>query len=111
MDWLLDPQVWASLLTLTLLEIVLGIDNLIFLSILVGRLPLKQQARARQVGLALALGTRLALLAAISWIMRLTAPLVTIAGSNSKWPCRCTGVIVRVGPRHGAAVLSRSGSA
>ena len=82
---LADPQVWASLLTLTLLEVVLGIDNLIFVSILAGRLPPGQQARARQVGLALALATRLVLLAAISWITRLTAPVFAVAGHDVSW--------------------------
>jgi predicted tellurium resistance membrane protein TerC len=85
MDWLTDPQIWAGLLTLTVLEIVLGIDNLIFLSILAGRLPSGQQARARQLGLGIALGMRLALLAAISWIMRLTAPVIAIAGQAFSW--------------------------
>jgi predicted tellurium resistance membrane protein TerC len=85
MDWLADPQIWASLLTLAALEIVLGIDNLIFLSILAGRLPPGRQARARQVGLALALGMRLALLAAISWIMQLTAPLFAVLGHDVSW--------------------------
>lgn len=85
MEWLsgphlLDPQLWASLLTLTLLEIVLGIDNLVFLSILAGRLPPGQQAAARRVGLLLALGTRLGLLAAISWLMGLTATLFQAFG-------------------------------
>ena len=63
MDWILDPEIWASLLTLTALEIVLGIDNLVLIAILASRLPAKQQNRARQIGLALALLTRLALLA------------------------------------------------
>ena len=85
MAWITDPQLWASLLTLTLLEIVLGIDNLIFLSILAGRLPAGQQALARRVGLILALGTRLALLSAIAWIMGLTAPLFTLAGHGFSW--------------------------
>ena len=62
MEWLSDPQIWAGLLTLTALEIVLGIDNLVFITILAGRLPAERQNRARQVGLALALVTRLALL-------------------------------------------------
>ena len=83
--WLADPQAWVSLLTLTLLEVVLGIDNLIFVSILAGRLPPAQQARARQIGLALALATRLALLAAISWVTRLTAPVFTVAGHDVSW--------------------------
>jgi predicted tellurium resistance membrane protein TerC len=85
MDWLSDPQTWASLLTLTVLEIVLGIDNLIFLSILAGRLPPERQPVARRTGLVLALGLRLGLLAAIAWIMRLTAPLFTIAGWAFSW--------------------------
>ena len=76
MDWLTDPQVWASLVTLTALEIVLGIDNLVFIAIVAGRLPPERQNRARQVGLALALITRLALLASITWIIGLTAPVV-----------------------------------
>ena len=65
MDWVINPEIWASLLTLTALEIVLGIDNLVFIAILAGRLPAGQQNRARQVGLALALISRLALLASI----------------------------------------------
>lgn len=78
LDILADPQTWASLLTLTVLEIVLGIDNIIFISIMAGRLPPEQQARGRQVGLALALVTRLGLLASIAWISTLTNPLFTI---------------------------------
>src|SRR3954454_7739789 len=85
MDWLPASQVWARLLTLTVLEVVLGIDNLIFLSILAGRLPPAQQARARQIGLGLALGMRLALLAAISWIMRLTTPVLALVGHDFSW--------------------------
>ena len=73
-----DPQVWASLLTLTALEIVLGIDNIIFISIMAAKLPVHQQKRARQVGLALALITRLMLLASIAWIATLTQPLITV---------------------------------
>ncbi len=83
--WLADPQAWVSLLTLTLLEVVLGIDNLIFVSILAGRLPPAQQARGRQVGLALALATRLALLAAISGITQLTAPVFAVTGHGVSW--------------------------
>jgi predicted tellurium resistance membrane protein TerC len=79
-DWLTDPQAWASLATLTLLEIVLGIDNIIFISIMADRLPREQQAAARRVGLALALITRLALLASIVWIMTLTRPLFEVMG-------------------------------
>jgi predicted tellurium resistance membrane protein TerC len=78
MDWLTDPQAWISLLTLTLLEIVLGIDNIIFISILAGKLPKEQQAKARQTGLMLALVSRLLLLASIAWMAKLTTPLFTI---------------------------------
>ena len=78
MDWLCDPQIWASLLTLTALEIVLGIDNLVFIAILAGRLPAERQDRARRVGLALALITRLALLASIAWIIGLTQPVSAV---------------------------------
>ena len=85
LGWLADPQAWVSLLTLTLLEVVLGIDNLIFVSILAGRLPPAQQGRARRIGLALALVMRLALLAAISWITRLTAPVFAVAGHDVSW--------------------------
>ncbi len=85
MEWLADPHAWVSLLTLTAFEIVLGIDNLVFLSILAGRVPPAQQARARQVGLMLALGTRVALLSAISWIMGLTSPLFAVAGHGFSW--------------------------
>jgi predicted tellurium resistance membrane protein TerC len=82
MEWLTDAQMWVALLTLTLLEVVLGIDNIIFLSILAGKLPEKQQPRARTVGLALAMLTRVALLMSITWIMRLTEPLFTILGAE-----------------------------
>lgn len=75
MGWVNDPQVWASLVTLTLLEIVLGIDNLVFMAILAGRLPAHRQNRARQVGLALALVSRLLLLGAIGWVIGFTQPL------------------------------------
>jgi predicted tellurium resistance membrane protein TerC len=85
MDWLLDPEIWVSLLTLTALEIVLGIDNLIFIAILAGRLPTEQQERARQIGLALALLTRLALLASITWIIGLTQPLFELFGHPVSW--------------------------
>jgi len=78
MEWLTDPQIWISLLTLTGLEIILGIDNIIFISILAGKLPRNQQGKARQLGLMLALVTRIALLCSISWLMRLTAPFTTV---------------------------------
>jgi len=80
MDWISDPQAWISLLTLTGLEIVLGIDNIIFISILAGKLPKEQQAKARQTGLMLALVMRILLLASIAWIAKLTTPLFTVIG-------------------------------
>jgi len=82
MEWLTDPQAWAALATLTALEIVLGIDNIIFISILVGRLPARQRARARTLGLLLAMGTRLLLLASLVWVMRLTTPLFSALGQD-----------------------------
>ena len=82
MEFLLDPNVWISLLTLTVLEIVLGIDNIIFISILAGKLPKHQQARARRWGLVLALGTRLLLLASLAYIVKLTAPWFTVLGAE-----------------------------
>jgi len=78
MDWITDPQIWISLITLTALEVVLGIDNIIFISILAGKLPPDQQAKARQTGLMLALITRVLLLASLAWMIKLTAPLLTV---------------------------------
>ncbi len=80
MDWLADPQVWIALVTLVALEIVLGIDNVIFISILAGKLPESQQPRARFIGLGLAMVTRILLLFSLSWIIRLTAPLFAVRG-------------------------------
>ena len=80
MDWITSPEAWLGLLTLTVLEIVLGIDNIIFISILAGKLPAEQQPRARRLGLLGAMATRIALLAAIAWIIRLTAPLFSVLG-------------------------------
>ncbi len=77
-EWLADPQGWIALGTLTALEIVLGIDNIIFISVLVGRLPETQRALARRLGLGLAMVARLALLFSISWVMGLTQPWVTL---------------------------------
>jgi predicted tellurium resistance membrane protein TerC len=82
MDWLADPQIWIALLTLTALEIVLGIDNVVFISILAGKLPKEQQDRARRLGLGLAMFIRIALLFSIAWIIRLTAPLFTVLGEE-----------------------------
>jgi predicted tellurium resistance membrane protein TerC len=78
MEWIASPEAWVALATLTLLEIVLGVDNIIFISILVGRLPKAQRERARFLGLAFAMATRIALLLLIVWIMRLQADLFTI---------------------------------
>lgn len=85
MDWLADPQVWAGLLALTALEIVLGIDNLLFLAVLAARVRPEHQKLARTLGLGLALGTRLALLASISWMAQLTEPVFAIAGHGFSW--------------------------
>jgi predicted tellurium resistance membrane protein TerC len=80
MEWLTDPQIWIAFVTLTALELVLGIDNVIFIAILVGKLPAAQQPRARTIGLALAMLMRIALLFSLSWIAGLTAPLFTVVG-------------------------------
>jgi len=85
MECLIDPQVWAGLLTLTALEVVLGIDNLVFIAVLVARVRPEHQALARKLGLSLALGTRLVLLAAISWITHLTVAVFAIAGHGFSW--------------------------
>lgn len=79
MEWLASPEAWISLLTLTVLEIVLGIDNIVFISIISGKLPSAQQKKARRLGLMLAMITRVLLLLSISWIMTLTAPIFNIA--------------------------------
>ena len=77
-EWISNPEAWVALLTLSALEIVLGIDNIIFISILVGRLPEKQRQSARIIGLALAMAMRILLLLSLAWIMRLTEPLFTV---------------------------------
>lgn len=81
-DWLSNPDALIGLLTLTVMEIVLGIDNVVFISILASKLPVQQQAKARQVGLGMALVTRLLLLFTISWIIQLTAPWFTVLGQE-----------------------------
>jgi len=78
MAWITDPQAWVALLTLTALEIVLGIDNIIFISILAGKLPENQRDRARTLGLLLAMGTRILLLLSLNWISQLTDPIFTV---------------------------------
>ena len=78
MEWISSPEAWVALATLTLLEIVLGIDNIVFISVLVGRLPEAQRQKARIIGLTLAMGTRILLLLVITWIMRLEAVLFSV---------------------------------
>ena len=85
MEWLTDPTIWAGLLTLVVLEIILGIDNLIFIAILADKVPPSQRDRARVIGLSLALLMRLGLLASISWVMSLTAPLFTVFALAISW--------------------------
>lgn len=82
MEWISSPEAWIALLSLTVLEIVLGIDNIVFISILSARLPKEQQARARTLGLGLAMITRIALLFSISWLANLTTPLFTVLGQS-----------------------------
>jgi predicted tellurium resistance membrane protein TerC len=78
MEWIANPEIWISLITLTVLEIVLGIDNIIFISIMASKLPANKQKKARRLGLALAMITRVLLLLSLSWIMTLTSPLFNI---------------------------------
>jgi predicted tellurium resistance membrane protein TerC len=80
MDWIFSSQNWTALVTLTVLEVVLGIDNIVFISILSGKLPQRRQARVRTLGLALAMITRVLLLLSLTWIMHLTAPLFVVFG-------------------------------
>ncbi|MGX1097886.1 TerC family protein [Amorphus sp. MBR-141] len=85
MEWISDPQIWASLVTLTVMEIVLGIDNIVFISVLVSRLPQMEADKARKIGLGLALIMRILLLLVISWIIGLTATLFTLFGEAFSW--------------------------
>ncbi len=82
MSWLTSPEIWIALVTLTVLEIVLGIDNIIFISILAERLPREERGRARRIGLGLAMVMRIALLLSLTWLSRLTAPLFTVLGQE-----------------------------
>ncbi len=84
-ELLIDPHAWAALVTLTVLEIILGIDNLVFISVLVSRLPKRQAHRARQIGLALAFLFRVLLLAGLTWIIGLTRPVVQAYGFDLSW--------------------------
>ncbi|MCL2893000.1 TerC family protein [Brenneria tiliae] len=81
-DWIVDPNAWLALGTLTILEVVLGIDNIIFLSLVVAKLPKAQQNKARRIGLMGAMLMRLGLLASIAWVIRLTHPLFTVLGND-----------------------------
>src|ERR1051325_3672738 len=85
LDLLTDPNAWAALLTLTALEIVLGIDNIVFISVLVSRCDERQARRARQIGLSLAFVFRIMLLAGLTWLMGLTQPVLTILGNELSW--------------------------
>jgi predicted tellurium resistance membrane protein TerC len=78
MEWFSDPQIWISLLTLTILEIVLGIDNIVFITILADKLPMNQRKKARQTGLILAMAMRIILLLSLAWLIGLTAPFFTV---------------------------------
>jgi predicted tellurium resistance membrane protein TerC len=84
-DLLFDPNAWAALVTLTVLEIVLGIDNLVFISVLTSRCDVRDAKRARQIGLSLAFAFRIIMLAGLTWLMRLTAPLFTLFGMGISW--------------------------
>ncbi|MGH6768981.1 MAG: TerC family protein, partial [Xanthobacteraceae bacterium] len=84
-ELLSDPHAWAALVALSALEIVLGIDNVIFISVMVSRLPDEHAKRARQIGLALAFIFRILLLFTLTWLMQLTAPLVTVFGADISW--------------------------
>jgi len=82
MDWITDPQAWIGFATLTVLEIVLGIDNIVFLAILAGKLPKAQQQRARQIGLGLAMLMRIGLLLSLTWVIQARATLLSVAGEE-----------------------------
>jgi predicted tellurium resistance membrane protein TerC len=82
MDWITDPQAWIAFATLTALEIILGVDNVVFISILAGKLPVTQREKARRLGLGLAMFVRILLLLSISWVIQLTAPLFSVIGRD-----------------------------
>ena len=105
MEWISDPQIWISLVTLTLLEIVLGIDNIIFISILSGKLPASQQRQARRVGLGLALITRILLLCALAWVVKLDRPFWSGAVGSFKFAVSGKDLILIVG---GLFLLAKS---
>lgn len=95
--WTSSPEAWISLVTLTLLEIVLGIDNIVFISILAGKLPQEQQKKARQLGLMLALGTRILLLCGLAWMVQLTKPLFTLPLFGYDWGLSGRDLILLIG--------------
>lgn len=100
MDWIANPEIWISLFTLTVLEIVLGIDNIVFISILAGKLPAEQQHKARQLGLSLALVTRILLLLGLAWMVKLTSPLFhipTMPGMHEPHPISGRDLILLLG--------------
>ena len=84
-EWISDPAIWASLATLTVMEIVLGIDNIVFISLIVGRLPGEQAKQARQIGLALALVFRVLFLVLLTWLIALTEPILAVFGHDFSW--------------------------
>lgn len=96
-SFLTTPEAWISLVTLTLLEIVLGIDNIVFIAILAGKLPQDQQKKARQLGLTLALGTRILLLCALAWMVKLTQPLFSLTLFGTDWGLSGRDLILLVG--------------
>lgn len=96
-EWLQSPQAWIGLATLSVLEIVLGIDNLIFISILAGKLPKEQQSKARRTGLALALFTRILLLFSLSWVMSLSNNLWTFSPYGLEFPNTGKDLVLAVG--------------
>jgi predicted tellurium resistance membrane protein TerC len=97
MDWITSPEAWISLVTLTVLEIVLGIDNIVFISILSGKLPKEQQKKARQLGLTLALVTRILLLCALAWMVKLTKPFFTLQAFGHEWGLSGRDLILLIG--------------
>ena len=105
MEWMSSPEIWISLVTLTFLEIVLGIDNIVFISILAGKLPQDQQHKARQLGLSLALITRILLLIGLAWMVRLTKPLFEIHIASFEWAVAGRDLILFVG---GLFLLAKS---
>ena len=105
MEWISTPETWISLVTLTFLEIVLGIDNIVFISILAGKLPKEQQHRARQLGLSLALITRILLLVGLAWMVGLTRPWFEIHVASFEWAVSGRDLILLVG---GLFLLAKS---